>query len=401
MLSAFLQNLWSNFFKDKARVENNTKEPENKLNQKVHEGKDTLAIELVKGFLGIVAIIISGYFLWEIRKIFFYLICAMILSFIGKPIVKIFNKKLHLPASLSAMLTMGLFVFVFLGILGIIVPTIAYQARDLSLLNTAELRETIGKQYMLLSHWLEGYGIYTLSSIDRAELFSHLDYSALPEYLNNFIMAIGTFFIDIFSILFLTFFFMKDRIFFNDLLFSFFPATNREKYKAAGVQIKSLLSRYFFGLSLQLTIMLVLYMSILLIFGIKNALIIAFFCALLNVIPYLGPLIGAFVFALLSMSSLIQEGIPFQEDIIPRILRIMLFYFLIQIVDNFFNQPVIYSRIIQSHPVEIFLAILIGGILFGVLGMILAVPAYTVVRVVLWEFFKEHEWIQQLLQRKK
>ncbi|WP_195909854.1 AI-2E family transporter [Bacteroidetes bacterium endosymbiont of Geopemphigus sp.] len=401
MLSVFLQNLWSSFFKDKMMVENHTKEPENKLNQKIHEGKDILAIELVKGFLGIVAIIILGYFLWEIRKIFFYLLCAMILSPIGRPIVKFFNKKLHLPISLSAMLTIGLFVFILLGILGTIVPTIAHQARDLSPLNTAELRETISSQYMLLSRWLESYGIHTLSTLSKVELFSNIDYSALPEYLNNFIMAIGGFFIDMFSVLFLTFFFMRDRIFFNNLLFSFFPATNREKYKATGAKIKSLLSRYFFGLSLQLTIMLLLYMSILLIFGIKNALIIAFFCALLNVIPYLGPLIGAFVFALLSMSSLIQEGIPFQEDIVPRVLRIMLFYFLVQIIDNFFNQPVIYSKSIQSHPVEIFLAILIGGILFGVLGMILAVPAYTVIRVALWEFFKEHEWIQQLLQRKR
>lgn len=375
-------------------------ELKNKNPRKIHQEKHPLAVELVKSFLGIVILIALGYFLWEIKKIFFYLTCAAALSIIGAPMVRFFNKRLKLPISLSAMLAVAFFVLVFLGVLVVIVPTIVNQAKDLSLLNTAELREIISKQFTLLSHWLESYGISVLSNIDRAKLFSSIDYSVLPEYLNNFIMTIGSFFINMFSILFLTFFFMKDRVFFSNLLLSFFPASSRKKCKTTATEIKSLLSRYFLGLSFQLTIILILYMSILLIFGIKKALVIAFFCALLNVIPYLGPLIGAFVFALLSMSSLIQEGIPFQEDIIPRIVRMMFFYLLVQALDSFFNQPIIYSKSIQSHPVEVFLAILIGGILFGISGMILAVPIYTVVRVGIWEFFKEREWAQQLFKKK-
>jgi predicted PurR-regulated permease PerM len=66
------------------------------------------------------------------------------------------------------------------------------------------------------------------------------------------------------------------------------------------------------------------------------------------------------------------------------------------LVDNFFSQPFIFSKSVKSHPLEIFLVIIISGLLFGVLGMIVAVPAYTALKVVLKEFLSENKIVKQL-----
>jgi predicted PurR-regulated permease PerM len=137
-----------------------------------------------------------------------------------------------------------------------------------------------------------------------------------------------------------------------------------------------------------------LYTLILLSFGISNAVVIAFLCALLNLIPYIGPLVGAVIMFTLSMTSNI--GLDFQSEILPTSLYIMLFYFVAQMIDNFVSQPVIFSKTTKSHPLEIFLVIIIGGLLFGVIGMIVAVPLYTALKVILKEFLSENKIVKSL-----
>src|SRR5690606_4482957 len=159
---------------------------------------------------------------------------------------------------------------------------------------------------------------------------------------------------------------------------------------------KDLLSRYFIGLTLQVIIMFTFYFIILLSFGINYAAVIALLCALLNPLPYIGRLLGGVIMASLTMSYLHSLGLDYRTEIIPTVLWIMFWYILTHVWDNFINQPLIYSRSVRSNPLEIFLVILIGGILFGVIGVAVAVPAYTVLRVVLKEFFSEYKIVQSI-----
>jgi predicted PurR-regulated permease PerM len=133
---------------------------------------------------------------------------------------------------------------------------------------------------------------------------------------------------------------------------------------------------------------------VLLIFGIKNAVVIAFLCALLNLIPYIGPLIGAFLMVVLTMSS--NLGASFSEVILPKTTYVMIGFMIGQLVDNFFSQPFIFSKSVKSHPLEIFLVIIIGGLLFGVIGMITAVPSYTALKVIMKEFLSENKIVKEL-----
>ena len=131
-----------------------------------------------------------------------------------------------------------------------------------------------------------------------------------------------------------------------------------------------------------------------LIVGVENPIVIAFLCALLNLIPYVGPVIGAFLMLTLTMTSHLGES--FSAVIIPKTLWVLVVFGVGQLVDNFGSQPVIFSKSVKSHPLEIFLVIIITGILFGVIGLILAVPVYTAIKVILKEFLSDNKIVKKL-----
>ncbi|NCP06691.1 MAG: AI-2E family transporter, partial [Flavobacteriales bacterium] len=82
--------------------------------------------------------------------------------------------------------------------------------------------------------------------------------------------------------------------------------------------------------------------------------------------------------------------------IFTKIVWVLLVFIIGQLIDNFFSQPYIFSKSVKSHPLEIFLLILIAGILFGVVGLIVAIPVYTAIKVVLKEFLSDNQIVKKL-----
>jgi predicted PurR-regulated permease PerM len=212
--------------------------------------------------------------------------------------------------------------------------------------------------------------------------------------LNAFVDALSSLSAGLFSVIFISFFFMKDSHLLKNGILTLIPTTSEKRFSASLEQIKDLLSRYFIGLILQISVLFIIYTIVLLSFDISNAVVIAFLCALFNLIPYIGPLIGGFIMFILSMTSNI--GQDFQTEILPTSLWILFFYFIAQLLDNLVSQPVIFSKTTKSHPLEIFLIIIICGILFGVIGMMVAVPCYTALKVILKEFLSENKIVKSL-----
>ena len=121
---------------------------------------------------------------------------------------------------------------------------------------------------------------------------------------------------------------------------------------------------------------------------------IAFLCALFNIIPYIGPIIGGVTMIILTMTSFIDAD--FSTVILPKALYVFIGLTIGQLIDNFFSQPFIFSKSVKSHPLEIFLIIIIAGLLFGVVGMVVAVPGYTAIKVILKEFLAENSFVKKL-----
>ncbi len=189
---------------------------------------------------------------------------------------------------------------------------------------------------------------------------------------------------------------MKDSKMFKSALLTLMPKGTEDRFSHSLEKINDLLSRYFIGLVIQITILFVIYTIILLVIGVSNAVVIAFLCALLNIIPYVGPLISAFLMIVLTMTSGLGQDLDFQAEILPKTVYVMIGFIIAQVVDNFASQPIIFSKTTKSHPLEIFLIIIIGGLLAGPLGMIIAVPSYTVLKVILKEFISDNKIVSSL-----
>jgi predicted PurR-regulated permease PerM len=132
----------------------------------------------------------------------------------------------------------------------------------------------------------------------------------------------------------------------------------------------------------------------LLIFGVKNALLIGFFGGIMNIIPYLGPVIGSAIGITLGITSTLATG-SFNE-LLPVVIKLAGVFIVVNFIDNNILVPLIYSKSVKSHPLEIFLVIIIGGGLAGLVGMLLAVPVYTLLRVIAKEFFQQFRVVKKL-----
>jgi predicted PurR-regulated permease PerM len=274
------------------------------------------------------------------------------------------------------------------------IPLISSQGENLSLLKTAEIENKITQLTNQTSAFLESHNIDSEQMLKEANISSKINFDFIPNFLNILLGTISSFGIGLASVLFITFFFLKDRLLFIAGAKKLIPSGQEDKILNSIRKINHLLSRYFIGLLLQLSIVFILYVIVLLIFGIPNLFIIAFLCAILNIVPYIGPLIASVLAAILTMLS--NLGSDFQSEILPTTIYVLIGFWIVQVLDNNISSPVIFSKSVSSHPLEIFLVILIAGFLSGILGMIIAVPLYTILKVMGKEFFPENAVIKLL-----
>lgn len=355
-----------------------------------------------KGILRAVGVLVGIalliYFLYTIRSVLAYVSIAAVVALIGRPLVKFFRLRAKLPNILAVILTMLLMVGLLTGIVALFVPLLSEQSKNLSLLNINELQQSLNTLYQEITNYVGLSSNVVNDVFDNAEFEKNIlkgfDIGFIPNFLNSFLEVLSSASVGLFSVLFISFFFLKDRRLFQHGLLIFIPKTKEQRTINSIEKINGLLSRYFVGLLLQIFILFVIYTIVLLVVGIKNAVVIAFLCALFNIIPYIGPIIGGVVMLILTMTS--NLGSDFSEIILPKTGYVFLGLLFGQLIDNFLSQPLIFSNSVKSHPLEIFLIIIIAGLLFGIVGMIIAVPGYTVLKVVFKEFMAENQIVKSL-----
>ena len=354
--------------------------------------------EITKGIIKAVAYIIGIalllLFIYKIQSVILYIVIAAIISLIGLPIVKFLKTKLKFNNSIAVIVAMTTIIGLLSSLIGLLIPLVVEQGQNLSLLNIKELESSVESLYQKVIHYLSDKDIDVDKSLTTSNLFSKIDYSIIPNFLNAIIGGFGSFSIALFSIIFISFFLLIDSKLLEQGILTFVTDRNEDGTKRSINAIKNLLSRYFAGLVLQISILFVIYTAILLIFGVNNAVVIAFLCALLNLIPFIGPMIGLVLMVFLTMTSFI--GSDFQGVILPKTIFVMIGFLAGQLVDNFFSQPIIFSKSVKSHPLEIFLVISIAGVLFGIVGLIVAIPLYTSIKVILKEFLSDNDIVKKL-----
>ncbi|SHI86492.1 AI-2E family transporter [Algibacter luteus] len=342
----------------------------------------------------IIGIVLLLYFLYQIQSVIGYIAIASVISLIGRPIVLFLERKLKFKNTIAVIVAMVLLLGIFISLVALFIPLIIKQGQNLSLLNIEELQGNIENLYSEIIRYFDIHQIDVEQSLKQSNLLSKIDFSLIPNFLNSVVSGLGSFSVGLFSVLFISFFFLKDSRLFENGILTFIPDNKESRWKTSSTKIKDLLSRYFVGLIFQILIIFVIYTIGLLIIGVENAVVIAFLCALLNLIPYVGPLVGAFLMLTLTMTSNLGES--FSDVILPKTFWVFIVFMVGQLFDNFISQPKIFSTATKAHPLEIFLVILITGILFGVIGLIVAVPAYTAIKVILKAFLSENKIVKKL-----
>ncbi len=342
----------------------------------------------------LVTIFFAGYLLFKIQTILVYLLVALILTLIGNPIQQFLKKKFKFNQLFSTIATILFFLLIICGFILMFVPLISSQSANLSLLNIKSIEDNINQLTAQVTSFLQTHGFEAKNLLKESNLTSKINFNFIPNLVNGILGTISSFGMGLASTMFITFFFMKDKIAFIIGVKKILPDQHEEKILHSLEEINGLLSRYFLGLLLQLFIVFILYFIVLLIFGVENSFIIAFLCAILNIIPYIGPLIASLLALVLTLMS--NLNVDFQSENLPTAIGVLVGFFIVQLIDNNICQPVIFSKSVKSHPLEIFLVILAAGFLFGITGMIVAIPLFTIIKVVLKEFMPQNVIVQEL-----
>ena len=337
-----------------------------------------------------------------------YILLAFVVSLIGQPVFKLL-KKIKIkgksaPDALLAVITLIIiFALLFLLILQVI-PVVSGILRDASLMNT---QETMDAHNLInqANDWIIRVIPWVGEDFDGVQMLIQklsevLDLSDIPAILGSVASAVAGLAVGLFSVFFISFFFTKDETLFGRIIGSLAPDTIEEKVKKTILDIERLLSRYFVGLIMEIFGVVVLdCLGLWLIarIGFNYALGIAFIAGLLNIIPYVGPLIGEAIGVVLCLILKYGAGIGLNVNIWVFALIVLVIMLAVQLIDNFIYQPLIYSTSIKAHPLEIFIVLLIAGHIGGVVGMLIAIPSYTVIRVIASRFFYDFKIVKRLI----
>lgn len=155
-----------------------------------------------------------------------------------------------------------------------------------------------------------------------------------------------------------------------------------------------LLRRFFVGVCIQSLVMATMIGVGMSVLGVKNAVLIGLFAGIVNVIPYLGPLLGATFGIIIAVTTGVYQDPSL--DIVSCMLKVGSVFIVAQQIDGFVIQPLVLGNSVKAHPLEIFIVVLAAGTIGGIVGMIIAIPSYTILRVVAREFLSEFKLVESL-----
>lgn len=351
---------------------------------------------------GLLVMTAVGALLWYFRQTVVYILVSAVLAIVGRPLVsllcKIRVKRFSLPRWLAAAITLVLLWVVIGGLLSLIVPLVAGKIYELSSLDLRSALEGVEAPLSRLQSYISTIFVlpethFSLSEVIVSTLRQFLNYDTVNAVVSSIINTGMSAVIVVFSVSFITFFFLKEDGLFSNMVSAIFPDKYSENVHRAIDKVSLLLSRYFTGLLTESLIISSIIAIVLLLFGMQweNACFVAVIMGMLNVIPYAGPAVGVLVSIFIGIVS------PIEGCTIAYTLAVILGTICaVKGIDDFVLQPTIYSSKVSAHPLEIFIVILMAGSVGGIVGLLVAVPSYTVLRVFAKEFFSEVSLVRKL-----
>ena len=342
---------------------------------------------------------------WFFRNIVVYILVSGVFSIMGRPLVDLFCririKKWSFPRSLSALLTLvtiwGFIILFFV----IFVPLVTRQINYFSTIDSEKIVQIVSGPINKVENLVRAINKdipqnITIQDYIVKKVAGILNIDMIQNFIGSLIGILGNVIIAIFSITFITFFFLKDQRLFFESILMWVPDKYVENVTRALNSIKNLLTRYFIGIVIQSTCIMILVTIGMTIAGIdfQQALVMGLIIGILNVIPYAGPWIGLAIAITMGVASHINQDTA--TVVVPLVTYMIIVEVITHLIDNIVFQPVIFSNSVRAHPLEVFIVVLAAGFAAGIPGMILGIPAYTVLRVFAREFFYNLKAVQKI-----
>lgn len=318
-----------------------------------------------------------GWMLWYFAGIVLYLLVGGVLAYLLRPLVdhiQAFGMG-RVPAIFVAFVLVG-------GVIGVgvtsIIPFIVQQVQDLSQLITidtavyvanyleGQIRQVAPLEPGVLEENVRQVG----QSLLRGDLVKG---ERIADTLGSVMAVFTNIVYAVVIIPFVTFFLLKDELKIRRSLLHLVPNRYFEVTLSILAKVEVNIGRYFRALLVQGTAIALLASLLLWIVGLRGAIAIGIFTGLANTIPYFGPFLGFLAGTLVGIA---QTG---DMSLVPGVAIAMA---LTQLADNVLLQPLIFSRAAQTHPLVILFVVLVGAQLGGLIGMLVAIPVTTTIRVV-------------------
>ncbi len=356
----------------------------------------------IVGLIGLVLILLFTYYFSFIIK---WILISAFIAMLGNPLVELLSSihigKIRFPKWLASILTIITFYLLIYSTISLLYPFVINQVNEIQSIDIETISEGLEKPIKNINDFVRSSPLLNQPDFDIEDFIIKriekiISFNSIGNMVNDLGSAIWNFLLSLFAISFISFFFLKDKDLFDRGVLALVPEKYEEKTANVLGTLRKLIARYLLGIIMETFLMSILFFTGLYIIGVnfQLAIIIAVICGILNIIPYIGPWIGAFTAIILVTVDNI--GMDFYTGILPYFYKIIIVYAIAQLIDNIVFQPFIYSKSVKAHPLEIFLVIIIAGTLYGVPGMMLAIPGYTVIRVIAKEFLYQYKFIQKL-----
>lgn len=358
----------------------------------------------------LITLTIAGTICWYFRNLIIYVVLAAVMAMLARPFFVLITrpsiKGRHVPSWLAAVLSILVILCCVLGLVTLVVPVVSSVVGDISKANIGDMAQAAtvplkSLNELIIRSFPQVGSDFRIESFALSQLNRILDVPHLSSVLGSVASAIGSIGVGLFSIIFISFFFIRSPRLFINLVTAFVPDRYEKQVIESLNEIGVLVSRYFTGLFCEvLGVALVNFLGMFIIarLGFKYSIGIAFITGIFNVIPYVGPMIGGIIGVVLALTvkyvcaASLGAAVSF-----PVFVAMLVAIFVVtQMIDNYLFQPFIYSNSIKAHPLEIFLVFLAAGQMGGMLGMLVAIPAYTVARVFALKFLGNFKPVRRL-----
>ncbi|MCM2999853.1 AI-2E family transporter [Paenibacillus favisporus] len=336
-----------------------------------------------RGMIWVLLGLIILYFVWLLRPMFMNIyqflkailapfVVAMIISYVLNPVVCMLAAR-KMPRGIAVLLIYAVFLTCLAVILINLIPMLIEQMEEL---NEHLPEMTMHAQNIMNNLDNRGFPVGIKEGVDQWLLQWE---DRLAKGISNFMDHIGStinIVLNIFIIPFLIFYILKDFDVFERAVVSLLPRTRRKASVRLLKEIDEALGNYVRGQFLVCLIVGILAYIGYMIVGMPYALLMASIVAVFNIVPYLGPFLGA------APAVVMASTISWKM-----VLMVIIVNWLCQLLESNIVSPQVVGKKLHLHPMLIIFALLVGGEIAGIVGLILAVPLFAVLKVIIQHFF--------------